>query len=39
LNPEEGTDRLHGNVGKKLPLLAALTTQKNAVLGYFAREA
>ena len=27
----DGTDRLHRNVGKGLPLLAAYTTQKNAV--------
>jgi hypothetical protein len=36
--PEYGTYRLYRNVAKKLPLLC-VTTQKSAVLIYFAAEA
>ena len=35
---ESKTDKLSRNVGNKLPLLAAYTTQKITVLAYFATE-
>jgi hypothetical protein len=36
--PEDGTDRQSQNVGKKLPLLSCVITQKSSVLIYFAAE-
>jgi len=36
---EYGTDKLSRNVGKELPLPLCVTTQKSAVLIYFAAEA
>jgi len=39
LTPEDGTDRLSRNFGKKLPLVAAYITQKCSVLIYFPAEA
>jgi hypothetical protein len=39
LIPEDGTDRLFRKVGKKLPPVYCVMTQKSAVLVYFAAEA
>ena len=38
VGPEDGTNRVSRKFGKKLPLLAALTSQKSAILSYVAAE-